>query len=104
MIAVAPRLDQLEIVVAEEPEQRLGALEHARVVVVLEIVGRLAHEPCEVREQPAIDACGHRARAVPGFASTNFDALSSLIASRRPTFICPVSNAVSAPGRPLAAQ
>ena len=39
-----------------------------------------------------------------GDANANFDALSSLIASRRPTFICSVSNAVSVPGRPLAAQ
>ena len=36
--------------------------------------------------------------------SANFDALSSLMASRRPIFICPVSNAVSVPSRPPAAQ
>ncbi len=34
----------------------------------------------------------------------NRDALSSLMASRRPTFIWPSSTAVSVPGRPLAAQ
>ena len=37
-------------------------------------------------------------------ASTNFAALSSLIASRRPTFICAGSKAVSVPGLALAAQ
>jgi hypothetical protein len=36
--------------------------------------------------------------------STNFDAFSSLIDRRRPIFICDSSNAVSVPGRPLAAQ
>ena len=44
---------------------------------------------------------GPRGSALP---SANFEALSSLMASRRPTRIWPVSNAVSAPGRPLAAQ
>ena len=37
----------------------------------------------------------------PRTPSTNFDAFRSLIASRRPTFIWPSSNAVSTPGRPL---
>ena len=32
--------------------------------------------------------------------STNFDAFSTFIASRRPTFICDSSNGESAPGRP----
>ena len=36
--------------------------------------------------------------------STNFVALSSLVHSLRPIFICPSSNAVSTPGRPEAAQ
>jgi len=36
--------------------------------------------------------------------SANFEALSSLIARRRPTFICCSSKAVSVPGRPEAAQ
>jgi hypothetical protein len=36
--------------------------------------------------------------------STNFEAFSSFTASLRPIRICPSSNAVSAPGRPLAAQ
>src|SRR5581483_2822055 len=34
----------------------------------------------------------------------NLEALRILMASRRPTFICPSSNAVSVPARPLAAQ
>ena len=37
-------------------------------------------------------------------SSAKREALSSLIASRRPTFICAASKAVSVPGRPLAAQ
>ena len=55
-------------------------------------------------EQPSVDRSGHRAGGRPCFESTNFDAFSSLIESRRPTLIWPGSNAVSAPGRPLAAQ
>src|SRR5437660_792763 len=39
-----------------------------------------------------------------GFVSTNFDAFSSLMASRRPTRIWPGSNTVSAPGLPPAAR
>jgi hypothetical protein len=39
-----------------------------------------------------------------GNPRTNRLALSSLVASRRPTFICPGSKAVSVPGRPPAAQ
>ena len=35
---------------------------------------------------------------------TNREAFSTLMASRRPTFICPSSKAVSVPGRPPAAQ
>ena len=104
LVAVAARLHQLEVVVAERPEERLGALEHARVVVVLEIARSTRR-----RAARASSAARDRAAAVTGprgsgRASTNFDALSSLIASRRPTFICPGSNAVSVPGRPLAAQ
>ena len=40
----------------------------------------------------------------PSRPSTNFDALSTFIASRRPIFICPVSNAASVPRRAEAAQ
>ncbi len=39
--AVGADLDQFDVVVAERPEERLGALEGARVVVVLEVVGGL---------------------------------------------------------------
>ena len=45
-----------------------------------------------------------RSGVVAQTPSANFDALSSLMARRRPTFIWPSSNAVSMPGRPLAAQ
>ena len=40
-VAVAAPLHQLEVVVAERPEEALGLLEHARVVVRLELLGRL---------------------------------------------------------------
>ena len=39
VIAVAARLDELEIVVAEAPEERLGPIEDARVFVVVERLG-----------------------------------------------------------------
>ena len=62
--------------------------EHARVVVVLERRRRLLDQPTELGQHPAIERCGHRPRRL-GRASANFDAFSSLIASRRPTFIWP---------------
>ena len=63
-IAVAARLHQLEVVVAEIPEERLGVLQHPRVVVVvLEPLGRLAHEAGEIRQQPDVERMGDRARA-----------------------------------------
>ncbi len=103
--AVGAVLDQLDVVVAERPEERLGELERAGVVVVVE------------RGRGLVDDVGERARASRGRAgrvttdvslgrgaaprpSTNLLALSSLIARRRPIFICPMSNAVSVPGRP----
>ncbi len=42
--------------------------------------------------------------AVPAALRTNFDALSTFIASRRPTFIWLTSKMVSVPGRAQAAQ
>ena len=59
-VAVAPRLHQLEIVVAEPPEEGLGLVEHARVVVVLELLGRLANERGEVRQHAAVERLGDR--------------------------------------------
>ena len=41
---------------------------------------------------------------VPSLVNAKREALSTLMARRRPTFICPSSTAVSTPGRPLAAQ
>jgi valyl-tRNA synthetase len=45
-----------------------------------------------------------RSGVVAPIDSANFDALSSLMASRRPIFICPVSNAASVPSRAAADQ
>ena len=42
--------------------------------------------------------------AVAATPRTNFEALSSLMASLRPIFICPSSKMASEPGRALAAQ
>ena len=44
LLAVAAPLHELEVVVAEAPEERLGALQHARVVVAVERLGRLGDE------------------------------------------------------------
>ena len=104
-VAVAARLHQLEIVVAEEPEERLGVLQHPGVVVVLELAAVASRtSAADDRQQAASTGCGDVGRAARVRPSTNFDALSSLIDSRRPTFICAGSNAVSVPGRALAAQ
>ena len=43
-VAVGPLLDQLEVVVAERPEERLGALERPGVVVAVERLGGLGDE------------------------------------------------------------
>ena len=51
VVAVGARLDELEVVVAEPPEERLGALERARVVEAVERGGRLVDEGAERGEQ-----------------------------------------------------
>ena len=104
-LAVRAALDQLDVVVAERPEERLGALERAGVVVALEGVGGALHHVGERGEHRAVERLGdRRPGAASGKPSTNFDALSSFTARRRPTFITPKSTAVSVPGRPLQAQ
>ena len=106
-LAVGALLDQLDVVVAEPPEERLGALERPGVVVVVERRGRLVDDVGELGEQRPVERLGDRGDVAGGSRrspSTNFDALSSLMASRRPIFIWPASNAVSVPGRALAAQ
>ena len=55
--AVGPALDQLEVVVAELPEERLGALERPGVVVAVEGGGGV------------VDQLGQRRRAWPGRAA-----------------------------------
>ena len=103
-VAVAARLHQLEIVVAERPEELLGRARARGVVVVLEVRRREVHvrgEPS--RASAAIDRLGDRAVGRRSSTSTNFDALSSLIASRRRPSSGRVERRVG-PGRPLAAQ
>ena len=56
LAAVGPALDQLEVVVAEAPEERLGALQGPGVVVALEGGGGL------------VDQVGQAGRAWPGRA------------------------------------
>src|SRR5262249_59485062 len=51
--AVAPGLDQLEVVVAEPPEEALGLLEGPAVVVVLERAGGVVDQPGAALQQRA---------------------------------------------------
>ena len=102
--AVGPVLHQLDEVVAEVPEERLGPLEGPGVVVVLEGGGHLLDEP---RARPAVPGPRSDAWAVSSAgpaSSTNADALRILMASVRPIRIWPSSKAVSVPGRALADQ
>ena len=55
LFAVAPALHELEIVVAEPPEECLGPLQHARVVVGVERASGL-HDQCrQIPDHRAID-------------------------------------------------
>ena len=108
-VAVRPLLDQLDVVVAERPEERLGGLQRAGVVVRLERRGRPGRPPRPAaasiaRSSGSVTGC-RSASAAPR-PSANRDALSSLVASRRPTFIWRSSKARSVPGpaagRPVA--
>ena len=56
------------------------------------------------RSRGAVTAWVVAAAWLPSRVSANREALSILMARRRPTFIWPSSTAVSTPGRPLAAQ
>ena len=88
--AVGAALDQLEVVVAEAPEEPLGPLERARVVVALERRRRVVDQRGEAREHRAVERFGDAPSAAtssPITPSANFDALRILIARRRPTFI-----------------
>ena len=104
-VAVRPALDQLEVVVAERPEERLGALEGPGVVVRLERRGGAATTTSASRaehglvERLADRPTRRRSSRRRGPART-CEALSILIASRRPTFIWPSSKAASVPGAP----
>ena len=60
LFAVPTALDELEIVVAEAPEERLGPLQRARVVVALKRRGRLVHECRQAAEHRAIDRPDNR--------------------------------------------
>ena len=96
--AVGARLHQLDVVVAERPEERLRDLEGPRVVVGLERGGGLVDDVGEAGQQRPVerlgDRGGRRSAAAPS-PSTNLPTLRSFIASRRPTFIC-----VSSKGMP----
>ena len=100
--AVGAALDQLDVVVAEPPEERLGALERPGVVEAVERrrrVGDDGVEPAEHRQVDGVgDVAGGRRRRRRQMPSTNLLTLSSLVASRRPTFIWSSLNAVSTPG------
>ena len=89
-LAVGAGLDQLHVVVAEGPEEGLGELLRPGVVEPLEGGGGR-------RDHLGQGSSPRRPRA-------NLEALSSLMANRRPIFMMPVSTAVSVPGRPLQAQ
>ena len=103
--AVGAALDQLDVVVAEPPEERFGALERPGVVEVVERAGRLVDDVVESRQHRPIDAAVGAAPAGGSpKPSTNLLALSNLVASLRPIFIWPSSKAVSTPGRADAAQ
>ena len=97
-------LHELDVVVAERPEEPLGALERAGVVELLERGGRARRRASrERREHRPVERLGDRVAigaASPVTPSVNFDALRILIARRRPIFIWPSSTAVSMPGRP----
>ena len=105
LLAVPARLRRTRDSRRRSPRRTLDQLERLGVLVV-------ARAPASPRrralarllQHAAIDAAGHRALRTRSSARTNFDAFSSLMASRRPTFICAASNTVSTPGPPLAAQ
>ncbi len=58
-LVVGATLDQLDVVVAEPPEERLGALERAGVVELLERLGRLGDDGVELGEHRPVDRVGH---------------------------------------------
>ena len=59
LAAVGPALDQLEVVVAEGPEEGLGALQGAGVVVVLEAGGRLLDHVGQPPEHGPVEGGRH---------------------------------------------
>ena len=107
--AVGARLDQLDVVVAEGPEEGLGDLERPGVVEA--VVGGRGRVDRARRAAPAAPRRAARAPrrspvsgprpAGPARTSTRS---RTLIARRRPIFMTPMSSAVSVPGRPLQAQ
>ena len=62
LTAVCPFLDQLDVVVAEAPEEGLGDLEGAGVVVRLERFRRAGDDPGELGQQRAVDRLGDLGR------------------------------------------
>ena len=58
LAAIGPRLHQLDVVVAERPEERLRALERAGVVVGLEGARRVVDERAEPGEHRTVERLG----------------------------------------------
>ena len=105
MVAVAARLDQLDVVVAEVPEERLGALQRLGVLVALERRGRVGDERGQVREHAAIErACGDRRRRAGCAGQDELRGVEQLDRQPAADLHLAGSNAVSTPGPPRAAQ
>ena len=111
--AVGPLLDELDVVVAEPPEEPLGVVERPGVVEGLERGGRRRRRGWQGRRAGPGRAARsprpgrgrrRRARRRRPTPRVNFEALRILMARRRPIFIWPSSKVVSVPGCPRAAQ
>ena len=61
LLAIAPSLHELEVVVAEAPEERLCALQRPRVVVRFERGSGALYERGQAANHRAIDGCDDRA-------------------------------------------
>ena len=110
---VRPGLDQLHVVVAEEPEELLGQLQRPGVLVRLErrrgLAATAASRASSARSSGSVTGASGLARRSADLApaarpARTCSTFSILMASRRPTFSCAGSNAVSVPSRALAAQ
>ena len=78
VVVVGALLDQLEVVVAELPEELLGDLERGGVVVGVERLGGPAHDDLEPAEQRAVDRRADGARVERGRADVAEDELGGV--------------------------